>query len=143
MNILKSLAVFLLGAGFAAGAYVSGIAQRVPGYFEGLGHMHFAPSAELSAGPVVVRVSSLPPSGGTPGCAPAYKLENETNAPIYFTTSTIGDPGESDERQAESAIKVPPGSTMVPSRTADYRTIGDRVDAGCQGWVEEIEFGER
>ncbi|MDE2181450.1 MAG: hypothetical protein KGJ78_00360 [Alphaproteobacteria bacterium] len=155
MHILRSIVVFLIGVGFAAGAYMSGFAQQLPSYLDDIRHLRFTDDGTLSFGlnarrsahPVVLRVSSYAPMGGPSGCAPVYRVSNETDVPVYFAWSAANDSDQAESDASRETIKVPPGSTMVPSDPrAGFEQIDEHRAAqlqNCRGRVEVIELGDR
>jgi len=136
MHIIRSIAVFLLGAGFAAGAYVSGIAQHLPTYLSEIKHVawHSVQGADSSS-PVVVRVSS----SSAQACPSRYRLLNLTQDTVFFA------PPPSASGSWRNKIRVPPGTSLGPARSADYRATGGFAPAadGCVPSTIRIELTQR
>jgi hypothetical protein len=151
MHILRSFVIFLIGAGFAAGAYVSGAADRLPYYINQRRHLRFAddgtlslePGASRPGQPVMLRVSSYGAADGQAGCEPAYRVVNETSSPVFFLWEPVGDPDAPGINAPRDIIKIPPGSTMVPSHGARPQPVGADSAQRCREQVEEIELGKR
>jgi hypothetical protein len=126
--MLRSIVVFLLGAGFAAGAYMSGFAQRVPYYFSGLEHgwLEHGWSADRDApgvgSPVMVRVSSVPDNSG---CVPVYRVYNHTDDPVLLSLANGSAQG--------NEVRVPPGASLMPTGERDSAVLSDIAAPAAAG----------
>ncbi|MDE1987443.1 MAG: hypothetical protein KGL56_10270 [Alphaproteobacteria bacterium] len=150
MHVIRAIVIFLLGAGFAAGAYISGLAQRLP---DMLGHeahffdRHFdaaaAPVGRDIAAPIGIRVSSSAASDGGSGCAPVYKFYNHANVPVYLTLARRDDGGMG---ATAGEIKVPPGGMLLPNggregaQESSAAIGGGPSGGGCAGPDVDIEL---
>lgn len=125
--MIRLIVTFLVGAGVMLGAFLSGLAQRVPTFFTHYGEPvsvetqrtdtvlmpedreHYGPLHARLAQPTgdVVDMSGAPAivldveSANGAGCAPVYRLVNDTDVPIAL---------QSDAGQVE----VPPGGAASP-----------------------------
>ena len=148
--MLRGIIVFLIGFGFAAGAFLTGMApQHLPGFIGSLGHIGFADSAQM---PVVVHVAS---SAEETGCPPTYRLINRTGNAVFFALPRDVGGGPAD------VVSVPPGASLMPGigRGAAYQRQdipppdGDGLESasagrppgvgGCDPPVVKIELAER
>jgi hypothetical protein len=149
MHVIRTIVIFLLGAGFAAGAYISGLAQRLP---DMIGHFdeshffdrHFADAgmpANADAGaPIGVRVSSDWDGGS--GCTPVYKFYNHANVPVFLTLTRRGGDGMGT---TAGDIKVLPGGMLLPNAgregaQATSASDGGPSAGGCVGPDVDIEL---
>ncbi|MDE2112471.1 MAG: hypothetical protein KGJ79_15105 [Alphaproteobacteria bacterium] len=134
MQFVKSIVLFLLGVGFAAGIYISGFGQRIPGLMaraeRGLG-IHDG-SFPKDGTPIFVRLSS-PSEDANAGCEPFYRLDNRTGANLFVSFSR----GENGNRLSGDAVRIPPGGKLVPN---DRRPHDVENELDCSPQAIDIEF---
>lgn len=123
--MLRGIILFLAGAGFAAGIFMTGTAERIGHAFGGTG---------FSSAPLVLRV------GSSLRCSPQYAVFNRSDNAVYFAL-----PGA-----REDIVKIPPGASLAPSglvqpiiaagaQAADVEAVSLASDEACP--AIRIELG--
>jgi hypothetical protein len=138
MAVIRVIVIFLLGAGFAAGAYITGVAQQVPQFFDHWRHLNDAPFLGARSAPVALNITSASP-GDSSACPPEYRVRNRTGQPVYFSLDR-----QDGVLPSRGGIVVPPGGVLGPAD--DVRAI-DRVPVtddreNCASLVE-IDVNDR
>lgn len=100
--MLKTIIVFLFGAGISAGAFLTGITERMPHFMT---RMETAAVESDPAGKhVVVRVAAA-----SDGCSPEYSVSNRSAVPVFFSLP------ETLSGTKSGLIKIPAGASYTPS----------------------------
>ena len=107
MAVIRMIVIFLLGVGFAAGAYMTGVAQQIPGYFNHLSHMNEAPFLGARSARVALNISSTS-RGDRSACPPEYRVLNRTGGPVYLSLGRQRFP-------SRDGIVLPPGGVLDPA----------------------------
>jgi hypothetical protein len=100
--VLKIIIVFLLGAGFSAGAFLTGITDRMPHFMSRMESA--AVETEPSGKHVVVRVAA-----SSDGCSPEYSVSNRSATAVYFSLP------ETQSGTKSGLIRIPAGASLTPS----------------------------
>ena len=130
MAVLRVIVIFLLGAGFAAGAYMTGVAQRIPHYFSH--DLNDAPFVGARSAPVALNITSAS-QGERSACPPEYRIHNRTGGPVYFSFGR-----QAGVQDAQDGIVLPPGEVLDPAGDvgAIHRDRLEDDSANCADLVD-------
>lgn len=138
MAVIRVIVIFLLGAGFAAGAYITGVAQQIPQYFDHWSYLNDAPFLGARSAPVALNITSTSRGDGS-ACPPEYRVRNRTGQPVYFSLDR-----QDGVPPSRGGIMVPPGGVLDPTGgvgAIDRVPITDDRD-NCASLVE-IDVNDR
>jgi hypothetical protein len=123
MAILRSIALFLVGVGATAGVYMSGLAEKLPGYLSDMGGTFHSSDAGYSEGatvpvgddgyvsddgsqPVMLELSA---NEDARGCPVRYLVRNNSGRTVELGINGYrGEP-----------VRVAPGKALYPDDGAD------------------------